>query len=246
MSSQKSDSCFLFNHRIMSLEEAMAMSDPLVKKVHTSSKDQFVNAKEIRKTTFKKSEKDDADHELYTLEGVSGTFKMLGNVISRHFDRVNINDGLLLVETALWYDFVGSEKSKEIFDTYSNIEIPKSDTDAICTNEKLPNYILCKNGDVLKKRQERKILHLPDIEDSRDLMYSKCLLYLPIKSEDELKGCRLSEIFKQVNTTGVPAFQVELNEKKAFPKKPLKLTEVDLLDELLAALDAYSDRSDSD
>ena len=77
-------------------------------------------------------------------------------------------------------------------------------------------------------------------------MYSKCLLYLPIRSEDELRGCRLAERFKEINTIGIPAFQVELNEKKAFPKKPLKLTEIDLLDDLLDALVSDQDCSDSD
>ena len=242
--SNKIDSRFLFNHRIMSFEEALAISDPLIKKVQTSSKEQFVNSKEKRKTSFKKADKD--DNQVYTLEGMPGTFKMLGNMISRHFDRIDTNDGILLVETALWYDFVGSEKSKELFQTFSNMEIPKSDTDAISTGERLPNYILCNNGDVLKKRQQRKILRLPELNDSRDQMYSKCLLYLPIRSEDELRGCRLAERFKEINTIGIPAFQVELNEKKAFPKKPLKLTEIDLLDDLLDALVSDQDCSDSD
>ena len=244
--SNKIDSCFLFNHRIISLEEALATSDPLIKKVQTSSKEQFVNAKEKRKATFMKASKDDNLNQVYTLEGLPGTFKMLGNIISRHFDRININDRILLVETALWYDFVGSEKSKELFQTFSNIEIPKSDTDAICTGERLPNYILCNNGDVLKKRREKKILRLPDLNDSRGQMYSKCLLYLPIRSEDELRGSRLAERFKEINTIGIPAFQVELNEKKAFPKKPLKLTVIDLLDDLLNALDTDQYCSDSD
>ena len=39
---------------------------------------------------------------------------------------------------------------------------------------------------------------------------------------------------------------VELNEKKAFPKKPLKLTEIDLLDDLLEALDSELQEEDDD
>ena len=236
------DNKFLFNHRVVSCEEALALADPLIKKVYTSSKDEYVNAKEDRKVSFTKAGKD--DNEVYRLEGVDGQFKLLGNAISRHFDRKNLDDGLLLAETSLWYDFVGKDKSLEVSETYLNLPIPESDTNAICTGEKLPEYILCNSGDVLKKRRERKILLVPESNTSRELMFCKCMLFLPIRSEDALLGDKLEKMYNNINTTGIPALEVELNEKKVMPMKIMKLTEIDLLDDLLEALNSDLEEED--
>ena len=230
------DSKFHFNHRVVSCEEALALADPLIKKVYTSSKDEFVNTKENRKSSFSKAGKD--DYEVYTLEGVEGGFKLLGNAISRHFDRKNLCDGLLLSETSMWYDFIGKEKSLEVSETYLNIPIPKSDTSMICSGGKLPEYILCNNGDVLKKRKEAKILTVPQTNTSREFMYCKCMLFLPIQSEDALQGDNLGTAFNTINTKGIPALEVELNEKKVMPMKIMELSEINLLDELIEALNS--------
>ena len=240
--SENVDSKFLFNHRVVSCEEALALADPLIKKVYTSSKDEFVNAKENRKVSFAKAGKD--DHEVYTLEGVEGGFKLLGSAISRHFDRKDLRDGLLLAETSMWYDFIGKEKSLEVSETYSNIPIPESDTRTICSDGKLPEYILCNNGDVLKKRKERKILIVPQTNTLREFMFCKCMLFLPIQSEDALQADNLVTAYNTINTVGIPALEVELHEKKVMPMKIMKLTEIDLLDDLLVALNSEMEEED--
>ena len=242
---EKGDSGLLFNHRNVSLEEAISLADPLIKRVYSSAKDQFVNSKEKRKSTFKKGWKDDED--VYTLEGFDGNFKLLDSVISRHFDRKTAaSDGLLLAETALWYDYMGKDKSEEVSNTYSNLDIPLSETDLISNSGKLPEYILCNNGDVLKKRTSRKILRVPEPHDTREQMYSKCVLFLPIKSENDLVGPKLDMQYNKINTVNVPALQVELNEKKMFPMRMFKLTEINLLDDLLELLNSDTDEEELD
>ena len=242
---EKVDGSLIFNHREVSLEEAISLADPLIKRVYSSAKDQFVNSKEKRKSTFKKGGKD--DENVYTLEGLVGNFKLLDSVISRHFDRkAAASDGLLLAETALWYDYMGKDKSEEVNETYSNLDIPLSETDSICNTGKLPEYILCNNGDALKKRTSRKILRIPETHDTREQMYSKCLLFLPIHSENDLVGPKLDMLYNKINTTNVPALQVELNEKKMFPMRIIKLTEINLLDELLELLNSDTDDEELD
>merc|ERR1712179_681296 len=99
---------------------------------------------------------------------------------------------------------------------------------------------LCRNGDVLKKRKRRKISVIPKSKNSREEMFSKCVLFLPIESELDLKDELLEERYWQVNG-GKQALEVEINEKKVFPMKIFKYTKVDQLDELLAALDCSSE-----
>ena len=90
------------------------------------------------------------------------------------------------------------ERSKLLSETYRNLEIPLSEDVAINRN-KFPEFILCHNGDVLKKRKRKKILILPNFLSDYNRIYSKCLLYLPIESELELKMGDVKELlFKGV------------------------------------------------
>ena len=64
------------------------------------------------------------------------------------------------------------------------------------------------------------------------------MLFLPIQSEDALQGDNLGTAFNTINTKGIPALEVELNEKKVMPMKIMELSEINLLDELIEALNS--------
>ena len=230
-------------HRLISLAEAIAISDSKIKMVQSSTKEQYVNAKEKRSVLLKKA-KDDVDSPFICDEN-DERYELLVDPISRHFNRSNTSDGILLVETCSWFDYVGEEKSKELSETYRNCEIPRSNEPSVCSNENLPEYILCTNGDVLKKRKKRKIVIVPSTKTKREEMYLKSLLYLPIRSEQELQGPDCTARFEEVNRDK-QALVVELNEKRMFPKKMLELSRVDLLDDLLEALEEVSDYEENE
>ena len=238
---EKMDQLLPLSHRLMSLAEAIAISDPQIKMVQTSSEEQFVNTKEGREALLRKVT--DKEEEIYHAVGSQDMFKLVIDPISRHFNRNITSDRLLLSETLAWYDYAGEEKSRELTETYKNSDIPLSDQPSICSRANLPEYILCRNGDVLCKRKKRKVIIVPTTKTGREVMYAKSLLFLPIRSELELKGTGCEDLYKEVNREE-QALQVEINERKMFPKRIMKMTRVDQLDDLLDALDALGETSD--
>ena len=208
-----------FSHRLLSLAEVVSLSDSNINKTKGSTKVEYLNAKPNRSVTLKKVS--EQSEENFTLLGSNSQFKLTGSNISRHFNRKNCD--LLLAETTCWYDWLGTEKSKEVSQTYAELEVPLSDEDLISTEGKLPEYILCTNGDVMKKRSKRKIIVVPKPKSKYEEMYSKCLMFLPIKSEEELLDYNLKEKFEQLNKEETGRV-VEINEKKMFPMKVLKLS----------------------
>ena len=240
-----------FSHRFVSLQEALSLADPVIKRIKNSSKDQFINAIPDRKVILKKVH--DRNEENFTILGSEDQFKLMPDVISRHFNRKNPKDKILLAETGLWFDFVGTEKSSELAETYKNLEIPLSEDDGVCSCKKLPEYIICKNGDVLKKRRKKKILILPTYRSEYNIMYSKCLLFLPIVSEAELITTDLKEMYEQQNNDG--QLLVEIHEKRVLgmkifqPKESIEVEEEEkeessALDLLLKALSDDEEESE--
>ena len=238
-----------FSHKCVSLAEAVSLADKTKKRVKSSTKVEFVNAKPNRKVTLRKVSELSEDN--FKLEGSTEQFKMVESNISRHFDRKN--GDLILAETVCWYDYIGSDKSKELSMMYAELEVPASDEECVSSNATLPNYILCKNGDVMKKRRKKKIMVFPQPKTQYDKMYSKCLLFLPLKSEGELLEPNMIDKFKEMTNSGLETI-VDFNEKKMFKKKievkEVKETEaiiddpIDPLDFLLEALEKETEEPD--
>ena len=231
----------LFNHRFISLQEAGSLYDPMIKRVKNSTTEQFINSSPSRKLMFKKVHTNDAEN--YKMMGSRDQFKLLPDIISRHFDRIHKDDKMILAETGSWYDYVGNEKSKILSETYRNLEIPLSEDVAINRN-KFPEFILCHNGDVLKKRKKKKILILPNFLSDYNRIYSKCLLYLPIESEFELKMGDIKELYEQKTEEGERI--VDLNEKMVFPMKIYKPTENNVPCENVTAVHTEDEISDGE
>ena len=243
---EKFDSRTLLSHRFISLQEAISLSDSSIKRVNSSSKEVFVNAKPNRNLVFRKSNK--IDEQNFKMIGSREQFELLGSIITRHFTRYNIEEKILLSETAVWYDFIGKERSREVSETYRNLEIPRSDDDSIY-GFKLPQFILCSNGDVLKKRKRKNIIILPNCWSDYNVMYQKCLLFFPIKSENELVHGNIRNMYEQYDKETMERI-VHINERKVFQTLIRKPDYVDITDgdssdtDLDALLNALSDVED--
>ena len=205
-----------FSHRLVSLGEAVSLMDKTKKRMKSSTIVEFLNAKPFRKFVMKKVFVESENN--FTLDdGSDDKFQIVSNNISRHFQRINGQE-LVLSETASWFDFVGAAKSKEISQTYLNSEIPLSDVKSANSDGYLPTFIICSNGDVLKKRASQKILVLPKLRTNHARMYSRCLLFLPLRNEDELLEPNLREKYLDLMEDGSRTV-VDYVESKIFKMK---------------------------
>ena len=202
----------VFSHEIVSLVEAVSLFDERKKRFRSSTVDQWVNPKPNRKLTVKKVQEYSEDN--FTIEGSHELFQIVPDNIIKHFSRIGC-EGLILAETACWYDTCDAEKSKELFELYDESEVPKSEVECVHIEGSLPEYILCRTGQVLKKRKRMKVMILPEPNSDYEKMYSRCMLFLPLKSESELIDAprKKYEEYEDV---------INRNEKKMFPKKILK------------------------
>ena len=111
----------------------------------------------------------------FTLEGQNVFFERQDTIVSRYFSRRN-GLTLLLAEFIVNYDYLGTDKSIDISNAYKeHIDlIPLHEGSSSIFGDKYPNYIICNNNDVLKKRSKVKVLSHPDYErDSMEYMYSR-------------------------------------------------------------------------
>ena len=145
------DQNIIFTHSEISFAEAISMFDKTKSRTLNSSAVSYVNAKSKRHVCFKKAKEDNINN--FRLNHSNDMFTMMHNIISRHFSRLN-GRSLILAETVSWYLFVGVEKSKEVFDIFKDSlpTIPTSDVECVFgLAENLPDFLICQNGDVLKK-----------------------------------------------------------------------------------------------
>ena len=152
MRDEQVDPQMFSSHELVSMAEAVSLFDKTKKRFVSSTTVEFCNAKCNRKQSVKKVTA--STNENFKLEGSNHEYQIQQSNISRHFNRRN--GDLLLAESVLWYDYQGKEKSKELSKTYADLEIPMSDVKCASGDGFLPNYIVCTNGDVLKKRLKEK------------------------------------------------------------------------------------------
>ena len=182
------DSRVLLSHRKVALAEAISLYDNRKKMILCSSPTIFADTRPTRKLYFKKATK---EHPMnFKLSNSTEEYELKDNCISRHFQRLN-GKNILLAETVTWYEYIGSEKSQEIFQIFSNnlSNIPMSEFVCACpiiSYKYLPIYLLCSNGDVLKIRKSKKILSVPTFKTHYEKDYANSMLYYPLKNEEEI------------------------------------------------------------
>ena len=126
---------------------------------------------------FKKVEK--RTDKSYSVDGENFFLELQESAISKYFKRLNGID-LLLCEFAVWFDFLGQEKSESLFEVYKEKlgKIEDSSDASIMRKEALPELLLVENGNVFQKRKKPKILQHVDFDvDSYEYRYSQVMLF---------------------------------------------------------------------
>ena len=205
----------LFTHRLVNVAEALSLADKSKKRIKTSSPSQFVNVKPNRPVLVKKAVVQSPNS--YKLDGSNDYYDIVPDYISRHFNSKNGNH--LLVETCLWYKYIGAEESKKVFELYDGRLdiIPDSEVNSVLGGA-LPKFLLCNNGDVLQIRKRAQVLLLPKLKSENDLMYQKCILFSAIQHEEELQQANLREKYFLTDADQNEKV-VTLNERKIFKFK---------------------------
>ena len=193
--------CSVPAHDEVSLSEALVLLDNNKLNIKTSSQVQFVFSGPETKSIFKKIK--EVKPNCFTVAGEPGNlFERMENCVSRYFHRIN-GKSLLLCEVATKYDYIGEDKSQELFDVYKKKVDKIESTDEVCINDgsPLPVMILCdfgSYGQVLRKRRRPKVLRYPSFKmDSPEFKYSQVLLYQSVESNDDLIGETVDELFNE-------------------------------------------------
>ena len=167
----------LFDHSDISFTEVLSLSDTNIKNVKASSKVEFLYTGPECKNLFKKVEK--RTDKSYSVDGENFFLELQESAISKYFKRLNGID-LLLCEFAVWFDFLGQEKSESLFEVYKEKlgKIEDSSDASIMRKEALPELLLVENGNVFQKRKKPKILQHVDFDvDSYEYRYSQVILF---------------------------------------------------------------------
>ena len=196
----------LFDHAEVSLTEALVLLDNNKLNTKASSVVEFVYTGPNFQKCFRK--RTDPVDNCFSNESMRTEFyECLETNVSRFLKRMNGKD-LLLCEVATGYDYVGSDKSEELFDVYKHKMDKITDTEEQCvTNGSFyPEYILCNFGEfghVLKKRRRRKVLNYPTFDpDSFEFKYSQVLLYFNVHNMEDLTKQTVEESFTAVTDGG--------------------------------------------
>ena len=88
---------------------------------------------------------------------------------------------ICLAEFVMFYDYTGSEESKNLYKFFKHqgVEIKDSERKCAYSNECfLPEFILLENQDVMKIRTNQKVISFPRCEvNSKEHMYQQVLLF---------------------------------------------------------------------
>ena len=168
-------------HQEVSLSEAMCLFDKKFIRSLSSNPVEFICAIQNRQKFFRKVQH--PSEKSFQLENKH--FEASLTSIERYFLRCSEEPGLCLAEFAQNYDFMGDKDSKDIYKLFTTkgVAIQNSKKKCISTDSDelfLPEFILLKNGDVMKLRENMKVLIFPWIDEgSQEFMYQKVLLFSP-------------------------------------------------------------------
>ena len=165
-------------HEEVSAVEAMSLFDSKFLRSSTSNPVEFICATEKRKKFFKKvlspTDKSLKMHQ----SGMS--FEPQSTNIERFF-LLSKKTSICLAEFVMFYDYTGSEESKNLYKFFKHqgVEIKDSERKCAYSNECfLPEFILLENQDVMKIRTNQKVISFPRCEvNSKEHMYQQVLLF---------------------------------------------------------------------
>ena len=104
-------------------------------------------------------------------------------------------------EFVVFYEYLGTDKSKLNFEVYSERldKIEGSEQKCIINEEEsLPKLLILSNGDVMNLRKRPKCLNYPNFSDQVSRRYSEVLLFGTVESELDLQDEeRVAEIYEE-------------------------------------------------
>ena len=177
------------NHKLGTLTEIYALSDPNRIRDINSAPVEYVSAYEVNKPKFRKISVPTEDS--YLFPGL-GHFQQLSNNIHRHFSRLN-GQHLLLVETVLWFDVLSQKDASDILSLYKEklTKIPAGKVSGVY-GQVIPTYIVCKNDQILKLRKRMKTLQIPQFAPlSKEFKFARVMLYFPLRPGQKIDSERL-------------------------------------------------------
>ena len=198
-------------HQEVTLAEAMTLMDKNFIRSYSSNPVEFICAVKERKKFFRKVKEETP--KSFKLEGsVKSTRKSLKvssfndpvhhyepllTKIERYFLIRNPVRDLCLCQFIINYDYVGESDSKDLFKLFTKKDVAIKDSEKKCvgSDSLLPEFILLKNGDVMKLRSNPKIVVFPRCEEgSMDYMFQKVLLFSPEATENMSEN-QISQLF---------------------------------------------------
>ena len=198
----------LIQHKEVSLSEALVLLDNNKLNTKASSGVQFVyTGPGFEGNSFKKRKEPVGNCFTLSNQPANSFYERLETMVSRFIRRMNGKD-LLLCEVVTYYEYVGPNKSEELFEVYKNkIDRIEDTTEQCITNGAFyPEIILCDFGDfghVLKKRRKMQVLNYPNFnKESFEFKHSQVLLYSDIQNVDDLTKDAVEAAFLAVANDG--------------------------------------------
>ena len=202
------------DHEAISFHEVLALADSKKMRIRSSRPFGFVYSGPSKMLLLKKVP--EFNESCFQVDGLVGIFfETQPTIVSRYFSRLN-GKNMLLSEFAIFFEYIGADESQKMFgmlranmDTISNSEHQAS----IIEGTPYPDFVLCENGDVLKRRKRFKILKYPSYDpESFDFKHSKVLLfYYPLRGLEDITEENIDDFYESVNGDNLK--MVEENEK---------------------------------
>ena len=193
----------VYEHKEVNICEALVEVENTKLRVEASSKIEFINARSNLQSVFKKAKNE--SENLYKVEGnESVLYELQETYLSRFTKSLNSED-MLLCEFVVHYDFVGNDKTENLFSVFADRldKIEESDTKSILGDGNLPEMVLCSNHQVMRKRRSPKILKFPDFEeDTFDFKHNLVLLFSKIPVIDGLTPEDVEAAFNETDENG--------------------------------------------
>ena len=190
------------DHEEISFHEVLALTDARKSRIRSSRPFAFVFSGPSKMLLMKKVP--EYQENCFKVDGEDGTFyENQQTIVSRYFLRMN-GKKMLVSEFSIHYQYIGEEKSKRDFDilraNIDNISNSEHQT-SIIEESPYPEFVICENGDVLKKRKKFKVLKYPFYDpDSFDYKHSRVLLfYYPLAGVEDINEGNIDVLYESVD-----------------------------------------------
>ena len=185
-------------HVKIHLPEAHSLIDSKKLRTRSSNISEFVYTGSSPSVLLKKVHQN--NENCLQADGDGSFYEVQQTAVTRYFQRVN-GMNILLSEVVCFYDYAGTEQSTAKFEVFNDKlnKIPNSEVPAVLGDEKLPELILCQNGDVLQIRKKPKVLmYQTHDEDTYEHKFGQVLLFSAVNRFEDLTPDSVDRIFEKL------------------------------------------------